>query len=176
MLPADLDDSTARRQKVMALLIPVLAIILVLVFVKVLGTPARSDGWVGHGSESTSAVESETGETPKKDVNWELPAVISKSVRDPMKSKSFGSAGPSEGGSPVTASTTVTGADDQRAAELKNLEVTGILYTKDRPAAIVGTRIVHEGDTVLGAVVVKINEDSIELELDGRKWTQSMHP
>jgi hypothetical protein len=154
----------------------VLAIILVLVFVKVLGTPVRSDAGVGHGSESSTAVEPEAGEAPKKDVNWELPAVLSKSVRDLMKSASFESKDPADSGPGVAANVTIGETDEQQAAKLVNLEVTGILYSKDKPAAIVGTSIVHEGDTVLGAVVVKINEDSIELEQDGRKWTRSLRP
>lgn len=171
VLPPDLDDSTARRQKVMALLIPVLAVILVLIFVKVLGEPARSDAGVGFSQASASEAESDGEEASEKEVNWELPAVMSKSARDPMK---WGG-GLSSLHLPDASSGTMTvKTDEQQAEQLMNLEVTGILYSKERSAAIVGTQIVHEGDTVLGAVVVKINQDSIELELDGRRWKQQL--
>jgi hypothetical protein len=180
VVPPDLDDSTARRQKVMALLIPVLAVILVLVFVKVLGKPARSDASVNHSVDQTTESESEdtgetteTAETEEEIVRWELPGVFSKPVRDPMISELFGPSSPAGGGSGGANSGTAA-TDEQQAAQLMNLEVTGILYSKDRPAAIVGTEIVHEGDTVLGATVVEIQRDSIELELDGRRWKQGL--
>jgi len=175
VLPSDLDDSVVRRQKIMALLIPVLAVILVLVFVKMLGKPTRSDASVGQKTEKTTQSESE--KKSKKGVDWELPEVISKPARDPMKSEAVA---PTDGGSKTdkpeksSKDATATGADEQSSAELPDLEVTGILYSEEKPAAIVGTAIVHEGDTVQGVVVAKINKDSIELELNGRRWEQGL--
>jgi len=173
VVSSDLDQSVARRQKLMALLIPVLAVILVLVFVKMLGVPARTDAGVKRKAQQAGETEPEA--TSNKDVDWELPAVIPQTVRDPMKSDSLEPTDVAIGDSPETAEVTAADMDKERAEKLKNLQLTGILYSKDRPAAIVDTRIVHEGDTVFGAKVVRINPDSIELELDGRKWTQQLH-
>ncbi len=52
--------------------------------------------------------------------------------------------------------------------------VTGILYSKDRPAAIIGYRIVHEGETIRDVEVVKIHKDKVEFEKDGMRWTQTI--
>jgi len=52
--------------------------------------------------------------------------------------------------------------------------VTGILYSEDRPAAIIGYRIVHEGEVIHDVQVVKIHKDKVEFEKDGRRWTQTI--
>jgi type II secretory pathway component PulC len=54
------------------------------------------------------------------------------------------------------------------------LVVKGIVYSDDRPAAVVGNDIVFEGDTVGGAKVVKINQDSVEFQTNEKKWTQKV--
>lgn len=54
------------------------------------------------------------------------------------------------------------------------LALNGILYSEDSPSAIVGNKIVKEGDTVNGAKVIKINKDTVEFEKDGRTWTQKL--
>jgi uncharacterized membrane protein len=48
----------------------------------------------------------------------------------------------------------------------------GILYSEDNPSAIVGDKIVKEGDIINGIRVVKINKNTVEFEKDGERWTQ----
>jgi type II secretory pathway component PulC len=57
-------------------------------------------------------------------------------------------------------------------AEAGHVELTGILYSQDNPAAVIGSKIVHEGDVVDGVKVVKINKNAVEFEKNGVKWTQ----
>lgn len=52
--------------------------------------------------------------------------------------------------------------------------ITGILYSEDKPAAIIGYRIVHERDTIHGVMVVKIHKDKVEFEKDGKGWIQTI--
>jgi len=52
--------------------------------------------------------------------------------------------------------------------------VTGILYSKDDPSAVIDGQIVHEGDTIHGAEVVKIHRDKIEFEKSRKKWMQKV--
>jgi hypothetical protein len=52
--------------------------------------------------------------------------------------------------------------------------VSGILYSENEPSAVVGSQIVHEGDTLDGINVVKIYKDKVEFEKDGKRWTQSI--
>ena len=54
------------------------------------------------------------------------------------------------------------------------LIVKGIIYSEDNPSAVVGDQIVHQGDKVLGVVIIKINEDNVEFEVNGKKWTQKV--
>ena len=81
-----------------------------------------------------------------------VPMPRPKSLRDPMQ---FGSA-----------------ASEQDKNE--KLIVKGIVYCEDDPSAVIGSQIVHEGDEVTGATVVKISEDSVEFEKNGKRWTQKV--
>ncbi len=55
-----------------------------------------------------------------------------------------------------------------------NLKVRGIAFSHDRPSAVIGTTIVHEGDAVLGATVVRIGKAGVEFEVNGETWTQKV--
>jgi hypothetical protein len=50
--------------------------------------------------------------------------------------------------------------------------VSGILYDKDNPSAIIDGKILKEGNTIHGVKVIKIYEDKVEFEKNSRKWTQ----
>lgn len=52
--------------------------------------------------------------------------------------------------------------------------LTGILYTQDKPLALVGGKIVGEGDVVGGVKVLKIHNDNVEFERSGKRWVQRM--
>jgi hypothetical protein len=52
--------------------------------------------------------------------------------------------------------------------------VTGILYSADKPSAIVDGKIVHNGDSISGVTVVQIYKDKIEFAKNGKKWEQTV--
>lgn len=52
--------------------------------------------------------------------------------------------------------------------------ITGIVYAEEKPSAIIDGQIVHEGDTIHGAEVVKIHRDKIEFEKSRKKWMQKV--
>lgn len=52
--------------------------------------------------------------------------------------------------------------------------VTGIVYSADKPSAVVDRKIVHEGDVIYGATVVKIYRDSIKFSETGKNWEQKV--
>lgn len=54
----------------------------------------------------------------------------------------------------------------------ENETVTGILYSADKPSAVIGVDIVHEGDTIHGATIVKIDKKEVHFEKDGEAWSQ----
>ncbi|MBN2453090.1 MAG: general secretion pathway protein GspB [Candidatus Omnitrophica bacterium] len=56
-------------------------------------------------------------------------------------------------------------------ASRPTLGLNGIMYKEENPKAIVNNVIVEEGDTVMGAKVVKINPKSVLLEYNGTEIT-----
>ena len=47
-----------------------------------------------------------------------------------------------------------------------------IVGTEDNHSALIGTKLVREGDIIDGVTVVKIYKDEVEFEKDGKRWTQ----
>lgn len=137
---------SASRRKTMVILIPVLFIVLIFVFVRVFSTPSHAVATPAKLGPSSAVAAS------IHKIDWQIPALYPATLRDPTQ---FGS---------VTTTQAGTG----------RLIVKGIVYSEDKPAAVIGTQIVSEGGKVLGATVVKINENSVEFEMDGKKWTQKV--
>lgn len=52
--------------------------------------------------------------------------------------------------------------------------VTGVLYSTDKPSAVVDHKIVHEGDTIHGVTVVKIYKDKVKFSKKGKNWEQEV--
>jgi hypothetical protein len=67
--------------------------------------------------------------------------------------------------------------DQNHADKAVSLEyvITSILYSRDNPSVVMsdGT-IVREEDVIGGAKIVKIHKDKVELEKDGKNWTQKI--
>jgi hypothetical protein len=137
------------RQKAMVVLVPVLFIGMVLAFFKVLGS--SPDKTVASNTFNPSgAIAAATN-----NITWQAPPPYPKDLRDPMKLGAVESA---------TADPGQTG----------DIVIKGILYSVENPSAIIGIDIVHVGSTVSGATITKINEDSVEFEMNGKKWTQKV--
>jgi len=139
------------RQKIMAILVPALFIILIFVFVQVFGTAPRG---VKGAAKNNAASIAAAGANKK--IDWQIPERYPTTLRDPMQ---FGPAG-----------TTAQAGGGQ-------LIVTGILHVEVNPSASsasIGNQIVREGEKILGATVVKINKDSVEFEMNGKRWTQKV--
>jgi hypothetical protein len=54
------------------------------------------------------------------------------------------------------------------------LIVKGIVYSEDKPSAVIDSQIVHQGEKIGGVTVVKINKNNVEFEVDGKTWTQEV--
>jgi type II secretory pathway component PulC len=68
----------------------------------------------------------------------------------------------------------VTTVSTGTGTETPQLIVKAIVYSEDNPSAVIGKQIVHEGDEISGATIVKINEDSVEFEMNGERWKQKV--
>ncbi len=135
----------AHRQKAMVILVPVLFIIMIFVFTRVLSTPSRVTAQPG-GFGPTGAVAS------PKDIDWQIPEPYPTTLRDPMQIGSTGTT----------------------AVQTSELVVKGIVYSEDNASAVIGNKIVHEGEEVMGATVVKINSDSVVFKMNDKEWTQKV--
>lgn len=133
------------RQKATVILVPVLFIVLIFVFSRVLSTPSREIAKAqSFGPTGT------VGGSNK--IDWQIPNPYPTALRDPMQFSSV-----------ATAQTGTSG-----------LIVKGIVYSEHNSSAVIGEQIVHEGDEVLGVTIIKINEKSIDFEMNGKKWTQKV--
>ena len=139
------------RQKLMLILVPVLCVIFVLVIINVFRSPLRKTAKRPDAVKASVKTANSGGK-----INWEIPPPYPENMRDPMQ---LGTIAVSSG----------TGG-----TEGSQLTVKGIVYSTDNPSAVIGTQIVHQGDEVSGVTILKINEDSVEFEADGKKWTQKV--
>jgi len=139
------------RQKVMVLLVPVLLVALIVVYMRVL-SPS--------GSSSPPRQVTPSGATSelKTDFEWTMPQPYPADLRDPMVFKPVKTVEPA----PNNATT------PEQPPEIR---IDGIVWSNTKPLAIIGKKIISEGQTISGAKVVKINKDSVEFEKDGKTWT-----
>ncbi|MBN1795557.1 MAG: hypothetical protein JW804_02690 [Sedimentisphaerales bacterium] len=135
------------KQKVMVALMPVLIVIVIFVF----GRNFMGSG--GKKSKPQSGLMSPSAAAAKKEINWQRPAPYPENMRDPMKEYAVHiDASPVKG----------------------DIVVRGIVWSQDNPSAVIGTEILYQSETVQGAKIIKINQDSVEFERDGEKWTQKV--
>ena len=144
------------RQKAMVVLVPVLAIVMIFVLTQVLSSPSRS---LAKGKQKAPAttVTGSAGE-----IDWKIPAPYPATLRDPMQ------------GGPLAPVKAEPQAPQISEPEAEKLIVRSILHSESKPSAVIGTEIVHEGDTISGAIIVRILKDGVEFEKDGKKWTQKI--
>ena len=139
------------RQKAMVVLVPVMFIGMILAFYKVLGGGPGTTTGPKEFKPSTTI-----GAAAASTIDWQVPELYPTTLRDPMQFKK------------AAVIPTIPTTPD----ETEDIEVKGILYDEENPSVIIGIEILHEGDKVLGATIVKINKDNVEFEMNGKKWTQ----
>ncbi len=151
--------STA-KQKAMVVMMPLLFIVLIFMLFRggVFGTSA---GHTEASTEDTAAGVGTAGANTK--IDWEIPAPYPATLRDPMRLV------------PVEIPQTDEQTDEQTETE-KTIEliVKSILYSEDNSSAVIGGRIVHEGEKIRDVNIIKITKDSVEFELNGKRWTQKV--
>jgi hypothetical protein len=138
------------RRKVLVMLAPLLIIVLIFVLMKVLMPPVR--GTQGDPTPEPPNVVAAAGGK----IDWQIPVPYPVTLRDPMQ---------------FYKGTTQTGPGQENPGQLI---VKGTVYSDADPLAVIGTQIVHEGDQVSGATIVKINKSSVEFEMNGKRWTQKV--
>jgi hypothetical protein len=143
------------RQKKMAVMAGLLAVVFggVLFF---------SLGGVGSGrpaavKEKPSAVAPDaSGHSASKALAWTMPEPLPEARRDPMK--------------PGTLS--LSGSKVSEAAASGEFVVKGIVFSQNKPSALINNEIVKEGQVFNGATIVRIDKSEVEFEANGKRWTQ----
>ncbi len=136
----------ADKQKIKILVIPILSIILILVLYRSFTGPSRA---ASRGPEA-QVLQNMPGTAESAVTGWQKPEPYPIYMRDPTQLSAAGSY--------------MTGTG--------SIAVRGIVFSEDNPAVVVGSEIMHEGDTVGGATILKINRDSVEFTMEGKVWTQ----
>jgi hypothetical protein len=142
------DGTEEARQKKMAVLVGMLAIVMAIVLFSVLHEPKKSQA-----NPKTDTTTQNTNQARLSKITWTAPEVYPDNLRDPMR---------------YTPATTT----DPTTTQMDQLVVTGIVFSETNPSAIISGSIVNEGEQVMGVTVVKINKETIEFEKDGKTWTQ----
>jgi len=150
-----LDPADLRRQLMAACLIPVLAIGLILLLMKNMATP----GSTASPAAVTALSTTQNIAASSSQVQWQRPDALPESLPDPMGNSTR---------------RRVVGQGELVDAE-GQVKVKGLLYSEDRPAALIGTDVYYVGDAIGDIEIVKITRDNIGFKsADGREWQQTV--
>jgi hypothetical protein len=144
------------RQKTMALVIPVLFVVLLFFVYKggLFGTRVR-EAQANRLEKLSGADTTDFGDG----IDWEIPALFPATLRDPLRSDALEN---------------VQAETEAKTGTPVRVVVNGILYSEDKASAVVGNKIVRQGDRIQGATVIRIDKDSVEFEMNGRRWTEKV--
>jgi hypothetical protein len=140
------------RQKKALILVVGLVVVLVIVLRFALGS-----GMSGAKAalKKTGTTEASSSNSQSANIeNWQKPEIYPLSLRDPMK--------------PSSNASTSNGLFEGEVT------VRGIVYSSDKPSAIIADQIVSEGDIILGVKILKIGKDFVAFEKDGKRWQQQV--
>jgi len=136
--------------------VPLLFIVFIFMFRQVLSTNVRkTEAFTEDNVSSVATADSNTN------IDWEIPAPYPTTLRDPMQL------------GPVETAQTETETETETRTFVKPI-VKGILYAEDNASAVIGNQIVHEGEKIRGVTVIKIGKDSVEFEINGKRWIQKI--
>jgi hypothetical protein len=165
---------SAKRQIVMAVLVPVLLVVLIIALTRVLGASSSKSTWSPQPKPAATAGQAGA------EIDWRMPEPYPAGLRDPMQltaemTAQIEAEAIAKTQAVANAQANV-GPTEPQPAKPQELAVMGILFSQDNPTAVIGTRIAHVGDTIAGATIVKINLTTVEFEKDGKSWTQALEP
>jgi hypothetical protein len=143
-------------------MVPILAIIMIFAFRQVLSKAPRKTK--GTETDDTSVVVSNADSA--NEIDWQIPEPITIIARDPIQLPDESN---TQNGNQNTEENGEANTQNQGVIMIKD-----IVYSHDKPSAVIGSRIVYEGDEINGFIILNINRDSIEFEKDGERWRQNV--
>jgi hypothetical protein len=144
------------RQKKTGVLVGILSIVFGVVLFVSLGGVGQTQATAANAADSDSATSTQV--TKKTAQEWQRPEPLPQSLRNAT--------------SPVVmhSGTTQTGATTENGA----LTVKGIVFSKNKPSAIINNEILSEGQTFNGITITKITKETVEFETNEKRWTQTV--
>lgn len=154
------DDShpTERRQKVMIMLVVVLSIVFAATLTVTLGGLGQSTSNTVPTDPDQDVEQSAQLPKPIDPDTWTFPEPLPAMGRDPM----------------VISEPAIVLTGGESAEAVPQWTVQGIVYSSEKPSAIINEQVVLVGQSVNGAKVVRILPRLVEFEKDGQRWTQSV--
>ena len=145
------------HQKKMAVLVAVLCVVFGGVMFVSLG---------GVGQAKATAAENTTEEpagqnqgTKKTAQDWKSPQPLPADLRDAASTAS---------------KQTASSSDSAQATASGDLVVKGIVFSRNKPSAIINNQILTEGETFNGVTIVKITKETVEFKANDKQWTQQV--
>jgi hypothetical protein len=149
-------SAAGRRQKTMALLVGVLSVVFLAVMVISFGGIGQSAPKPAAATEAAAdAVEPVKRFDPE---SWAFPEPLPAQMRNPL----------------VIPKPQTLDLNDDTLETTTQLAVRGIVYSTEKPSAIIGEQVIVEGQTIYGVKVVSITRGAVEFEKDGKRWTQGV--
>lgn len=148
-------NATGGKKKKGPLLVVGLAIVFVFLLIRMSKPVKVSSASVENTDDIITLV------TEDITIDWQVPAAIATLPRDPML--------PIENQQIKTSTPTPPQPPSQVPDEsIAALVVRSVVYSEDRPSAMIGSDLVHEGDEINGAVVNRIDKKGVEFSYQGK--------
>lgn len=144
------------KQKKMVGLIGILSVVFGAVMFTTLGGVGKSQAQAGQNQAATVSL---AGSAHKAVQDWVHPQPLPADLRDATLPYATHSA---ENNGEVA------------HADPSGLTVKGILFSNNKPSAIINSKIVTEGQMINGVQVVKITKESVEFQANEKRWTQTV--
>lgn len=145
------------RQKKMAGLVGVLGVVFGVVMFISLGGVGQTKAAPAGDTGQEQAVQSQG--TKKTAQDWATPAPLPANLRDATATAS---------------SQTELTKDVSENSASSELVVKGIVFSQNKPSAIVNNEILTEGQSINGVTIVRITKETVEFKANNKNWTQQV--
>ena len=144
------------RQKKTGVLVGILSVVFAAVLFVSLGGVGQTQATAANAAGSDLA--NPISVTKKTAQEWQRPEPLPQDLRNAT--------------SPVVMRSGTT--QGETATESGALTVKGIVFSKNKPSAIINNEILSEGQTFDGITITKITKETVEFEANEKRWTQTV--